>query len=157
VGWGAGFRHARSVLYGVLSAGLLFGLGRDAISGVLMVPVGLAAVAFGYVQASGERAAAEERLADEVRRRADTALLSALRTWLDRQADKIVDDVGAQLLDRRRTFVAWYRTTAIPARVRRDRERAAVKASADLARREQPRLEARVRDLRALEAALADG
>ena len=157
VGWGAGFRHARSILYAILSMGLIFGLREEMTATlIVMVPVGLAALAFGVVQARGEQAAAEERLQDEVRRRAETVLASALRSWLDRQADKIVADAQQQLLERRTALVAWYRSEVVPARARWEREAAARKAKVDEARRQRPTLQTRLRDLTQLESALKD-
>lgn len=155
VGWGAGFRHVRSVLYAILSMGLIFGL-RDKITGTIlvMIPVGLAALAFGFVQARSEQVAAGERLENEVRRRAETVLASALRSWLDRQADKIVADAQQQLLERRATLVAWYRSTVVPARARWDREAAQRRQQVDEARRQKAPLESRLRTLQQLEAAL---
>ncbi len=154
VGWGAGFRHARSVLYAVLSMGLILGIRTQLSTVAVMIPVGIAALAFGIVQARGEGASAEERLGDEVRRRADSALAGALRSWLDRQADKIVADAGQQLLQRRQRLVTWYREQVVPARTRWERQQADRKAQLEEARRKRPTLQARLRDLKQLESAL---
>lgn len=154
-GLGSGmYKYGRTILYGFMSIGLLFGInvrggGDDAGVGTLLAAfvVFMAALAFGFVQAQNERRVQRDKLAEDVRRKAEQAVRDSLRIWLDRSADKINEDAQQQLEKRREAFVAWYRKEVVPARTRREKERARHAALADEARKAAPRIRDRVREL----------
>jgi hypothetical protein len=120
-GMGGIFKHARSILYGVMSMAFLFGLrsGDNQQYFLMAMPfVAIGAAIYGYIQHQSERAARVERFETDVARRAEQAVKDVLRTWYDRQADKILDHAVAQLHQRRATLVHWYQTQVLPAKQR---------------------------------------
>ncbi len=150
-------KHGRTVLYGILSLAVLVGLspGRQADMPTWVWPVLLtvglsAAVAIGYLQAQGERNVQRERLAAEVRHRAEQATREALRAWLDRCHDKLRDDALAQLGQRHEALVAWYRKEVRPERRRWEAMRRESAAAAADARRNLFHQQDRLRELKVL-------
>lgn len=120
-GMGGIFKHARSILYGVLSVAFLFGLrsGDNQQYFYMALPFVLfGAAIYGYMQHQSERGARIERFETDVSRRAEQAVKDVLRTWYDRQADKILDHAVAQLHQRRATLVQWYQREVSPAKQR---------------------------------------
>jgi len=160
-GLGSGmYKYGRTILYGFMSIGLLFGVnirgGGDAGAGTYLAAfvVFMAALAFGFVQTQNERRTQREKLGEDVRRKAEQGVRDALRIWLDRSADKINEDAQQQLEGRRAEFVAWYRKEVIPARARRQKERARHTALAEEARREMPKIRDRQREISRIRDAL---
>ncbi len=139
-GMGGIFKHARSILYGVMSMAFLFGLrsGDNQKYFFMAMPfVAIGAAIYGYMQHQSERGARVERFEADVSRRAEQAVKDVLRTWYDRQADKILDHAVAQLHQRRATLVQWYQTEVLPAKQRAEQ---ATKTAQDEASRAQSQL-----------------
>jgi hypothetical protein len=160
-GIGGVVKHARSVLYGVMSIGVLSSLhGRmagsagggeplmsDGAAKLLIAVAAVAAVAFGYVQYRAEQSARIERFEGDVGKRAEQAVKSVLSTWYARQNDKLLEHCTAQLHERRRALVQWYQDEVAPLRARDEAERAQEKRVAEDARRQLSDLERQTRDL----------
>ncbi|HJN73126.1 MAG TPA: hypothetical protein QGF58_04235 [Myxococcota bacterium] len=154
-GLGSGmYKYGRTILYGFMSIGLLFGVNirggsSDAGAGTFLaaIVVFMAALAFGFVQTQNERRTQRDKLAEDVRKKAEQGVRESLRIWLDRSADKINEDAQRQLESRRGAFVAWYRKEVIPARDRRAKEHARHAAQAEDARKALPRIRDNKRDL----------
>lgn len=117
------YRHGRSIIYGFMSLVFLisrFGADSSAmlsgwggiLLGVVLVPC---AIGFGYYQVLSERTKERARLSDDLSKKAELAVRDAVRTWLDRAADRLTEDIRSQLFGRRRTFVQWYRGQVGPA------------------------------------------
>lgn len=157
-GIGGVVKHARSVLYGVMSLGFIFGLRSASSSGggmnVVMVVAALAAVAFGYVQHRSEQSSRIERFEADVGKRAEQAVKSVLSTWYDRQNDKLLEHCAAQLHERRSQLVLWYRTDVAPRKARHAAEAVQRKAQADAARKQLAELDRQSRELDRAEGAV---
>lgn len=157
-GLGGVLKHARAVLYGAMSLGVIFGLRPSSATGAggtaLMAAAAVAAFAFGYVQHRNEQAGRVERFEGEVARRAEQAVKAVLATWYDRQNDKLLEHYTNELHERRRALVQWYRVEVAPRKLRLDTDAADRKAKAEKARRDQAELERQVRELDKAEAAL---
>ena len=160
-GIGGVVKHARSVLYGVMSIGVLSSLHSrmagsagageplmsDGWAKLLIAVAAVAAVAFGYVQHRAEQSARIERFEGEVGKRAEQAVKSVLSTWYARQNDKLLEHCTAQLHERRRLLVQWYQNDVAPLRARDEAARARRKQEAEDARRTLSALERQTRDL----------
>jgi hypothetical protein len=157
-GIGGVVKHARAVLYGAMSVGVIFGLrpssGGGPLVTVLMVLAAFAAVAFGYVQHRNEQAGRVERFEAEVAKRAEQAVKAVLSTWYDRQNDKLTEHYTAALHERRAELVRWYTTEAAPRKARAEADAAARRATAEASRKQAAELERQLRDLEKAEAAL---
>jgi hypothetical protein len=139
-GMGGIFKHARSTLYGVMSMAFLFGLrsGDNQKYFFMAMPfVAIGAAIYGYMQHQSERGARVERFESDVSRRAEQAVKDVLRTWYDRQADKILDHAVAQLHQRRVILVQWYQKEVLPAKQRAEQ---ATKTAQDEASKAQSQL-----------------
>ena len=146
---GAGmYRHARTVLYGILSMTFLIGLDRS--NRILIVVGVLVALFIGYTQVQAERDREKARMAEDLVKNGKAEVREAVRHSLDRAADRLSDDIKSQLLERRQALVAWYRGEVIPALARREAEQQAAQAAAEQARQALPRAQQRQRDLERL-------
>jgi len=157
-GVGGIFKHARSALYGVMSIAFLFGLrsGEYQEMFTMAMPiVALAGLGFGYMQNRSEQATRLERFETDVARKAEQAVKDVLRTWYDRQADKLREHAVVQLHERRLSVVAWYKTEVLPTRRRIQSEAEQRTAAAQAAQGKLGRLQQTQRDHDRAKAALA--
>ena len=151
---GAGlYRHARSVLYGILSLTFLLGLRsggsqqRDPFHVVLLVVGMLVAIIIGYTQVQAERDKEKARLAEDLVKRGRKEVHDAVYHGLTRAADRLTDDIQTQLFERRQDLVAWYRGQVLPALQRREQEMRTQAQEVERARRRLPRVKEHLRDL----------
>jgi len=157
-GLGGVLKHARALLYGAMSLGVIFGLrpssATEPSTKLLMGMAAVAAFAFGYVQHRNEQAGRVERFESDVAKRAEQAVKSVLNTWFDRQNDKLLEHYTAELHERRRALVQWYRVEVSPRRARLELDAGERRAKAEAARRQSSELERLLRDLEKAEASV---
>lgn len=144
---GAGmYRHARTVLYGILSMTFLIGLDR---SNKILIVVGiLVALFIGYTQVQAERDQERAKISKDLLQNGKEEVRKAVQHSLDRAADRLSDDIKSQLLERRQALVAWYRGEVLPALSRREAEQQAAQAEAEQARQALPKAQERQRELK---------
>jgi hypothetical protein len=154
-GLGGVLKHARSVLYGMMSLGVVFGLrAGSGVSPLVLGALALGAAGLGYVQHRAERASRIERFEAEVARRAEAAVKAVLSAWYDRQNDKLLEHFTAELHERRAALIAWHRAEVAPRRARDERAAAARRAAVEAARKQLAELERGQRELDRAQAAL---
>jgi hypothetical protein len=117
------WRNGRSAMYGLLSIAGLVGLrsgtgvtGGGVVMTVILAGFGfIAAVGFGYYQATQEREKELRRIEEQARERADRAIREALRVWLDRCKDKLQQKMQEELRVLRSALQTWYNAEVLPA------------------------------------------
>ena len=148
---GGVYRNFRTILYGVMSFTFLFGLrGSGGDSGLftgLMVMAGVVAVVYGFLQAKRDQERDGENLRAQLQDKAEREARDAVRIWLDRISDKMIQDVREQLHNRRSELFIWYRTSVVPQRdsyaaAQEQRKKMASEATVKIRD-----LEAKIRDL----------
>jgi type II secretory pathway pseudopilin PulG len=110
-------------MYGLLSVAGLLGLrsgtgvtGGAVLTTVILAGLGaIAAVGFGYYQATQEREKELRRIEEQARERADRAIREALRVWLDRCKDKLQQKMQEELRVLRSALQTWYNAEVLPA------------------------------------------
>lgn len=117
---GGVYRNFRTILYGVMSFTFLFGLrgsgGDTSFFTGLMVVAGIVAIIYGFLQAKRDQEKDGEALRAQLQEKAEREARDAVRIWLDRIADKMVQDIREQLHQRRTQLFSWYQTSVIPKR-----------------------------------------
>ncbi len=154
------YRNARSLMYGLMSFGVLFGLrgsGKDASPWLtlIMVAAALMAVIFGFGQARSEREREKEKLREELGKKAESAVGRAVGHWLSRVEIKIIDGAQRQMVERREDFVRWYQGEVQPARAREKKRQERAKVALTAAQQKVTNLERQIRELEAATQKLA--
>lgn len=121
---GGMYRHFRTILYGVMSVGFMFGFSRSSgdkegfgMYSVVMILAALVAVTYGYFQSIADKETEKEKLREELLKKSERMLTDAIRYWFDRAGDKMTEYLREIAHQQRQDFVKWYRQTILPAKI----------------------------------------
>ena len=148
------YRHFRTILYGVMSIGFMFGFSKSSgetegfgLYSVVMILAALVAVLYGYFQSIADKETEKEKLRADVLKQAERMLAEAVRYWFDRAGDKMTEYLREHCYQQRLSFVVWYRQTILPAKERMEQEKKEQLENIKKAQAEYRPLERKVSDL----------
>ena len=151
---GGMYRHFRTILYGVMSIGFMFGFSKSSgetegfgLYSVVMILATLVAVSYGYFQSIADKETEKEKLRADVLKQAERMLAETVRYWFDRAGDKMTEYLRESCDQQRQLFVVWYRQTILPAKERMEQEKKEQLENIKKAQAEHRPLERKVSDL----------